>query len=50
MVASQDSDSVLIADFECDKKSDSLDTVVAAIDVVTHEQIVRVGGLPSNLE
>ena len=50
MVASEDSDSVLEAHLECDEQSDSLDTVVAAIDVVTHEEVVRVWGLPTNLE
>ena len=50
MVAPQDSNSVLKAHLESDEQSDCLDTVVAAIDVVTHEEIVGVRGLSANLE
>ena len=50
VVASENSDSVLKAHLECDEQSDCLDTVVAAIHVVAHKEVVRVGRLPSNLE
>ena len=50
VVAPQDSDSVLIAHLECDEQSDCLDTIVAAIDVVAHKEVVCVGRLASNLE
>lgn len=50
MIASQDRDTVLEAHLERDEKCDCLDTVVTAIDVVTHEEVVRIGGLAANLE
>jgi len=50
VVASENSDSVLEADFEGDKQGDSLDTVVAAIDVIAHEKVVCVGRLATDLE
>ena len=50
VVATQDRDSVLVAYFQCDEQSDCLDTVVAAIDVVAHEEVVGVRGLSANLE
>ena len=50
VVTSENSDSVLEADLECDEESDGLDRVVATIDVVTHEQVVGVGRLSTNLE
>ena len=50
VVAPQDSDSILIAHLERDEQSDCLDTIIAAIDVVAHKEVVRVGRLTSNLE
>ena len=50
MVSSENGDSILKADLECDKESDGLNTVVATIDIVTHEEVVGVGGLSSNLK
>ena len=50
MVTSEDSNSVLKAHLEGNEKRDSLNTVIAAIDVVTHEQIISVGWLATNLE
>ena len=50
VVASENSDSVLEADFEGDKQGNSLDTVVAAIDVIAHEKVVGVGWLATDLE
>ena len=50
VIASEDGDSILIAHLKGDEKSHRLHTVVAAIDVVTHEEVVRVGWLTTNLE
>ena len=50
VVASQDSDSLLEAHFETDEQRDRLDTVVAAVNVVPHEQIVSIRTAPTNLE
>ena len=50
MVSSKDSKSILKADLESDEESDSLDGVVATIDVVTHEEVVGVGRLTTNLK
>ena len=50
VISSQDGDSVLIAHLERDKQSDRLDTVVAAIDIVAHKEVVRVGRLAANLK
>lgn len=50
VVATQNGDSVLEAHFESYKQSDSLYTVVAAIDVITHEEVVCVWRLTSNFE
>ena len=50
VVTSEDGNAVLEAHLEGDKKSDGLDWVVATVNVVTHEEVVRVGGLTSNLK
>lgn len=50
VVSSKDSKSILKADLESDEESNSLDGVVAAIDVVTHEEVVGVGRLTTNLK
>ena len=50
MVTAEDGDSVGEAHFEGDEKSDGLDRVVTTIDVVTHEEVVGVGRLATNLE
>ena len=50
VVAAQDGDPVRVAHFERDEQRDRLDRVVAAVDVVTHEQVVRVGRLATDLE
>lgn len=43
VVAAQDGDSFTITDLKGDEQCHRLDGVVAAIDVVAHEQVVRVG-------
>ena len=50
MVTSENSDSVLKAHLKCDEECDGLDRIVATIDVVTHEEVVGVGRLSTNLE
>ena len=50
VVASEDGKSILEADLQCDEKSYSLDRVVATVDVIAHEQVVRVGWLSTNFE
>ena len=50
VVTSQDSESILEADLESHEEGDSLDRVVSAVDVVTHEEVVGVGRLSTNLK
>lgn len=50
VVATQDGDSILVSDLECHQERDGLDTVVASIDIVSHEQIVRVWRLATDSE
>ena len=50
VVASENSESVLEADLQGNKECHSLDRVVTTINVVTHEQVVRIRWLSTNLE
>lgn len=50
MVSSQDSDSILVPDFECKHEADGLYRVIASIDIVSEEQVVGVGNGPSDFE
>ena len=50
MITSEDRDSVLEAHFEGHEQRHCLDRVIATIDVVAHEKIVRVGRLSTDLE
>ena len=50
MVAAQDGDSVREAHLQRDEKRHRLDRVIAAIDVVTHEEVVGVGRLATDLK
>lgn len=50
VVSAQNSDSVLIAHFESDQERHCFNGVVASVDVVTHEKVVGVWGLPTNFE
>ena len=50
MIASKNSESILETDLQSDKKCHCLNRVITAIDVITHEQVVGVGGLSSNFE
>ena len=50
VIAAQDRDSVSESHLQTDEQSDSLDRVVASVDVVTHEEVVRVRRATSDLE
>lgn len=50
VVTSKDSESIFKADLEGNEESDSLNRVVTTINVVTHEEIVGVGRLTTNLK
>ena len=50
VVSSKDRNTLGITNFETDEKCDGLDRVVSSINVVTHEQVVVVGYLPTNIE
>lgn len=50
VIAAQDGQSLREPDLEGDEQGDSLDRVVAAIDVVSHEEVVGLGRLAANLE
>jgi len=50
VVSSEDCDSVTVADFERHQQSDSLNRVIATIDVIAHEEVVSVWGLATNFE
>ena len=45
VVASQDSYSVFVANFQCDEKSDGFHGIITTIHVVTHKQVIRIGTL-----
>lgn len=50
VVSTEDGNAILIADLESDQKGHGLDRVVAAIDVVTHEEVVGVGRVAADTE
>lgn len=50
VVATEDSNSVLVANLQGDQKRNGLDRVVATIDVIAHEKIVGVRAVASNSE
>ena len=50
MISSDESDSLGVAHLESQQEQERLDRVVASIDEITHEQVVGVGALASNLE
>ena len=43
VVSAQDRHAVAIAQFESNEKRDSLNRVVSSVDIITHEEVVRVG-------
>ena len=50
VISSQDGDSAWVSDLEGDQEGNSLDWVVASINVISHEEIVVVWELSSNFE
>ena len=50
VVAAEDGDAVTVPDLERDEQRRRLDRVVAAVDVVAHEQVVRVRRGPADAE
>ena len=50
VVSSQDRDPILESHLQRNQQSHSLNRVVASVHVVTHKEIIRVWGPPSNLE
>lgn len=50
MITSKDGQSLWISDFQSDKQSDSLNRIIASINVISHEQVIGIRGLSSNLE
>ena len=50
VVASQDRDSVLEAHFQADQQRHSLYAIVASIDVIAHEQVVRIRWASTDLK
>ena len=50
VVAAQDRDPVLKADLQGHEQGDSLYRVVATVNVVTHEEVVGIGGASANLK
>lgn len=50
MVSTKNGDAVLVTDLEGDKQRHSLHGIVPTVNIITHEEVVCVGGLPSNAE
>ena len=50
VVAAEDGDAVAVAQLERDEEGDGLDGVVAAVDVVAHEEVVGVGRVAADAE
>lgn len=50
MVTTENGNSVREADFKRNEQRHCLNTVVATINVITHEQVVCIRGLSTNLE
>ena len=50
VITAQQKEVLLKLDLVCEEEDDGLKRILATIDVVTHEQIVSVGWLTTNLE
>ena len=50
VVTSDQSDTLWVADLKCQQKKERLDRVVATINEITHEEVVGVGALATDLE
>ena len=47
VIPSEDRDAIPVADLHRDEEGDRFDGVVTSIDVVSHEEVIRVGGVSS---
>jgi hypothetical protein len=50
VVATENGDPVTVTELEGDEKRDCLNRVVASVDIVTHEEVVRVGRVATDAE
>jgi hypothetical protein len=50
VVPAENSDTITVPELECDKEGDCLDGIVSTIDVVAHEEVVGVWGVPADTE
>ena len=50
MISAQNREAVLVPDFEANKQSNSLNRIVSSIDIVTHEKVICVWGLSTDLK
>lgn len=50
MVTTENGDTVAVADLKGDEEGDSLNTVVAPVDVIAHEEIVGVGDIAADFK
>jgi hypothetical protein len=50
MVASEDGDTMWESNFEGDEEGYGFDGVVASVDVVTHKEVICVGGVSADAE
>lgn len=48
VVASEDGDTVAVAQFEGNKEGDGFDGVIPPVDIITHEEVVGVGRVTAN--
>lgn len=50
VIPSQDRHSISVSQLECNEQSDSFNRVVSTINIVTHEEVVGVGGVTTDSE
>lgn len=50
VIASDQSDTFRVTNFQGEQKKERLDRIVATIDEITHEQVVGIGALAAHLE
>ena len=47
VISTKYGDSILVADLKTDQEGDCLDGVVPTINIISHEQVIRVWGFPT---